>query len=161
MAGDGAFQFGSEVHATLFEQVLVLPSEGPIDGRKMSTGGMEVQTKTAKTRAAVRRDFKLTCVPARRTVPHDSKVSSSRPEAHVRAQRSEPSGSRLGGSCRARLGGHYDARKPSDLDLPGYRLHLLKGGLKGYWSISISGNWRVIFRFEDGDAYDVDLIDYH
>ena len=34
-------------------------------------------------------------------------------------------------------------------------------GLKGYWSISISGNWRVIFRFEDGDAYDVDLIDYH
>ena len=54
-----------------------------------------------------------------------------------------------------------DARKPSDLDLPGYRLHRLKGGLKGYWSISISGNWRVIFRFEDGDAYDVDLIDYH
>ena len=41
------------------------------------------------------------------------------------------------------------------------RLHLLKGGLKGCWGISISGNWRVIFRFEDGDAYDVDLIDYH
>ena len=53
-----------------------------------------------------------------------------------------------------------DACKPSDLDLPGYRLHPLKGGRKGYWSISISGNWRVIFRFEDGDAYDVDLIDY-
>ena len=45
--------------------------------------------------------------------------------------------------------------------MPGYRLHPLKGRLKGYWSISISGNWRVIFRFEDGDAYDVDLIDYH
>ena len=54
-----------------------------------------------------------------------------------------------------------DACKPSDLDLPGYRLHPLKGRLKGYWSISISGNWRVIFRFEDGDACDVDLIDYH
>ena len=54
-----------------------------------------------------------------------------------------------------------DARKPSDLDLPGYRLHLLKGDLKGYWSISISGNWRVTFRIEDGDAYDVDLTDYH
>ena len=54
-----------------------------------------------------------------------------------------------------------DACKPSDLDLPGYRLHPLKGDLKGYWSISISGNWRVIFRFEDGDADDVDLIDYH
>ena len=54
-----------------------------------------------------------------------------------------------------------DARNPSDLDLPGYRLHPLKGTLRGYWSISISGNWRLIFRFEDGDAYDVDLVDYH
>ena len=54
-----------------------------------------------------------------------------------------------------------DARKPSDLDLPGYRLHPLKGDLKGYWSISISGNWRITFRIEDSDAYDVDLTDYH
>ena len=54
-----------------------------------------------------------------------------------------------------------DARKPSDLDLPGYRIHPLKGDLKGYWSIAISGNWRMIFRFEDGNASDVDLVDYH
>ena len=54
-----------------------------------------------------------------------------------------------------------DARKPSDLELPGYRLHPLKGNLKGFWSISVSGNWRIVFRFEDGDAYDVDLVDYH
>ena len=54
-----------------------------------------------------------------------------------------------------------DAIKPSDLDLPGYRLHPLKGDLKGFWSISISANWRIIFRFEEGDAYDVDLVDYH
>ena len=54
-----------------------------------------------------------------------------------------------------------DARVPSDLDLPGYRLHPLKGDLRGFWSISISRNWRIIFRFNDGDAYDVDLIDYH
>lgn len=54
-----------------------------------------------------------------------------------------------------------DARKPSDLDLPGYRLHPLKGALKGFWSISVSGNWRIIFRFDDGDAYDIDLVDYH
>ena len=54
-----------------------------------------------------------------------------------------------------------DARKPSDLDLPGYRLHPLKGALKGFWSISVSGNRRIIFRFDDGDAYDVDLVDYH
>ncbi len=53
------------------------------------------------------------------------------------------------------------ASKPSDLDLPGYRLHPLKGNLRGYWSISVSANWRIIFRFEDGDAYDVDLVDYH
>ena len=54
-----------------------------------------------------------------------------------------------------------DARKPSDLDLPGYRLHPLKGDLKSFWSISISGNWRIVFRFDDGDVYDVDLVDYH
>ncbi len=54
-----------------------------------------------------------------------------------------------------------DARKPSDLNLPGYRLHPLKGDLKGFWSISVSGNWRIIFRFADGDAHDVNLVDYH
>ena len=53
------------------------------------------------------------------------------------------------------------AGKPSDLSLPGYRLHPLKGNLRGFWSISISGNWRLIFRFADGDAFDVDLVDYH
>ena len=54
-----------------------------------------------------------------------------------------------------------DAGRPSDLNLPGYRLHPLKGDLKGFWSISISANWRITFRFQKGDAYDVDLIDYH
>ena len=53
------------------------------------------------------------------------------------------------------------ASKPSDLDLPGYRLHPLKGDRKGFWSISISGNWRVVFRLIEGDVYDVDLVDYH
>lgn len=53
------------------------------------------------------------------------------------------------------------ARKPSDLDLPGYRLHPLRGDLKGFWSISISANWRIVFRFEDGDVSHVDLVDYH
>jgi toxin HigB-1 len=57
---------------------------------------------------------------------------------------------------------HLDtAMHPSDLDLPGYRLHALKGDLKGLWSVAISGNWRIVFLFEGGDAYDVDLIDYH
>jgi addiction module HigA family antidote len=57
---------------------------------------------------------------------------------------------------------HLDrARHPSDLDLPGYRLHPLNGDLRGMWSVTISGNWRIIFRFEDGDAFDIDLVDYH
>ena len=54
-----------------------------------------------------------------------------------------------------------EAGKPSDLKLPGYRLHPLKGNLKGFWSISITANWRIIFRFGEGDASEVDLIDYH
>jgi proteic killer suppression protein len=47
------------------------------------------------------------------------------------------------------------------LNLPGYRLHSLKGDLKGFCSVSIRANWRIIFRFEGGHAYDVELIDYH
>lgn len=48
-----------------------------------------------------------------------------------------------------------------DMNLPGYRLHELKGDLKGFWSVSISGNWRIIFRFESGKAHDIEMIDYH
>ncbi len=47
------------------------------------------------------------------------------------------------------------------MNLPGYRLHPLKGDLAGFWSVTVSGNWRVIFRFADGHASDVDLVDYH
>lgn len=53
------------------------------------------------------------------------------------------------------------AVKPQDLDKPGYNLHPLKGRLKSFWSVKLSGNWRIIFRFDNGDAVDVDLIDYH
>ena len=53
------------------------------------------------------------------------------------------------------------AAVPADLDLPGYRLHALKGKLKGLWSVTISGNWRITFRVEDGNVFDVDLADYH
>ena len=50
---------------------------------------------------------------------------------------------------------------PEAMRLPRYRLHALKGKLKGYWSVTVRANWRIIFRFEDGDVYDVELIDYH
>jgi toxin HigB-1 len=53
------------------------------------------------------------------------------------------------------------SRRPSDMDLPGFALHPLKGGLKDFWSVTVRANWRIIFRFEDGDVYDVDLLDYH
>ena len=55
-----------------------------------------------------------------------------------------------------------EAVHPQEIGLfPGWRLHPLKGELKGFWSVTVSGNWRVIFRFEKGDAFDVDLVDYH
>jgi proteic killer suppression protein len=53
------------------------------------------------------------------------------------------------------------ARKPEDLSLPGFKLHRLKGDLKEFWSVTVRANWRIIFRFEKGNAFDVDLIDYH
>lgn len=53
------------------------------------------------------------------------------------------------------------ASAAEDMNLPGYRLHRLKGKLASYWSVTVNGNWRVIFRFDDGHALDLDLIDYH
>ena len=55
-----------------------------------------------------------------------------------------------------------ESARPQEVGLfSGWRLHPLKGELKGFWSVTVSGNWRVIFRFEKGDAFDVDLVDYH
>ena len=51
--------------------------------------------------------------------------------------------------------------KADDMNLPGFRLHPLKGELKGHWAVWVSGNWRVTFRFANGDAHDVDYLDYH
>jgi len=50
---------------------------------------------------------------------------------------------------------------PQDLNLPGYRLHPLKGELKGFWSVTVRANWRIIFRFEGTDSLDIELTDYH
>jgi len=47
------------------------------------------------------------------------------------------------------------------MDAPGLVLHPLRGNLAGFWAVRVSGNWRVIFRLEDGQVFDVDLIDYH
>jgi proteic killer suppression protein len=53
------------------------------------------------------------------------------------------------------------ASEVGHMNLPGFRLHPLKGDLAGYWSVTVSGNWRIVFCFQGGDARDVDLIDYH
>ena len=55
----------------------------------------------------------------------------------------------------------HGASDLNDLNYPGSNLHPLKGKLKDFWSISVSGNWRLIFKFADGDVYDLDYVDYH
>jgi proteic killer suppression protein len=47
------------------------------------------------------------------------------------------------------------------MNLPGYRLHRLRGERDGQWAVSVSGNWRLVFGFDDADATEVDLVDYH
>jgi toxin HigB-1 len=49
----------------------------------------------------------------------------------------------------------------SDMDMPGFRLHSLKGQERGFWAVTVRANWRVIFRFAGPDAFDVDYVDYH
>jgi toxin HigB-1 len=58
----------------------------------------------------------------------------------------------------ARLDASSEAR---DMNVPGFGLHAMSGDRKGYWSVVVSRNWRIIFRFESGDASDVDFVDYH
>jgi proteic killer suppression protein len=54
-----------------------------------------------------------------------------------------------------------NARTPTDMNAPGWRLHMLRGELEGHWSIDVSGNWRLTFAFEGEDAVLVDYQDYH
>jgi len=49
----------------------------------------------------------------------------------------------------------------NDMNLPGFRLHRLKGEYAGFWAVTVRANWRVIFRFKDGHAVDVDYLDHH
>jgi proteic killer suppression protein len=53
------------------------------------------------------------------------------------------------------------ASSPAELDLPGFGMHRLTGDLAGHWSMVISRNWRIVFRFDGGNTTDVDFIDYH
>lgn len=62
---------------------------------------------------------------------------------------------------RMQLAALDTARAIEDMDVPGFRLHALKGSMAGRWSITVNGNWRVTFEFEDGNAYVLDYEDYH
>jgi proteic killer suppression protein len=53
------------------------------------------------------------------------------------------------------------ASSPDDMNAPGFKLHPLKGDLKSFWAVTVRANWRVIFRFEGGDAFEIDYLDYH
>lgn len=53
------------------------------------------------------------------------------------------------------------SREIGDMDVPGFRLHPLKGSMKGRWSVSVSGNWRITFEFREGNAHVLDYEDYH
>lgn len=53
------------------------------------------------------------------------------------------------------------AQSLDDIGTPGSRLHPLSGNLKGFYAVNVSGNWRIVFRFEDGHVHDVDYLDYH
>lgn len=49
----------------------------------------------------------------------------------------------------------------ADMTVPGFRLHTLQGDMRGMWAVTVRANWRVVFRFEDGHAFEVDYVDYH
>ena len=62
---------------------------------------------------------------------------------------------------RMQLAALDTAQTIEDMDIPGFRLHPLKGDMRGRWSIMVSGNWRMTFEFHDGNAYILDYEDYH
>lgn len=66
-----------------------------------------------------------------------------------------------GEKLRRQLSALEFAKRAQDMNAPGWRLHALKGELRGFHSVTVSGNWRVIFRFQNADAELVDYLDYH
>ena len=65
------------------------------------------------------------------------------------------------GRLRLQLAALETAQVVQDMDIPGFRLHPLKGQMRGRWAITVNGNWRLTFEFRDGHAYVLDYEDYH
>jgi len=101
------------------------------------------------------------CIPTRYTHPVIKSF------AHKGLEKFFSTGSKAGiqaqhaARLRIQLGMLDDAGAPEDMNAPGWRLHALRGDLKGHWSVTVSGNWRLTFRFEGVDAILVDYRDYH
>ncbi len=68
---------------------------------------------------------------------------------------------RHAGRLRLQLAALETAQVVQDMDIPGFRLHPLKGQMRGRWAITVNGNWRLTFEFRDGHAYVLDYEDYH
>jgi hypothetical protein len=91
-------------------------------------------------------------------VAHLDDFGRGRPCGRSAWRRGRPFSPQAGrGGCCAVI----PADGPEVMDLPGFRLHPLKGGLRGFWAVTVRANWRIVWRFDGADAVDVDLIDYH
>jgi proteic killer suppression protein len=98
-----------------------------------------------------------------RSVKHgdDRDVSPQRVAAAVRGRRLARVNPQQVGKIENILGLLDVAESIEDMNVPSFLLHLLTGDLKGFWAVTVRGNWRIVFRFADGRASDVDLVDYH
>ncbi len=105
--------------------------------------------------------FRLTCVTLRVTVEKDPFDPPQRTETSLRRRRPRDVISEHAEKLRDILARLDAAATVADMDLPGFRLHSLKGELRGFWAVTVRANWRVIFHFADRDAADVDYVDYH
>jgi toxin HigB-1 len=91
--------------------------------------------------------------------PQHRQAAQSSPGSNLRQE--PPLRAALARKLRLQLAALHSATQIEDMDLPGYRLHQLKGADKGRWSIWVNGNWRLTFAFRDGHVFDLDFEDYH
>ena len=102
-----------------------------------------------------------------RSAQHDTVPSMIKSFRHKGLRRLFESGNTSGVQAahakrlRLQMAALDTARVIEDMDVPGFRLHPLKGEMKGRWSITVNDNWRVTFEFQDGNAYVLDYEDYH
>lgn len=148
------------IWAALWARIARLP-EGPRAAQDRSAAGLTTVTATpARTIAAEEAGLDV-C----RLTPYNRRVIKSFRHRGLKALYEGRGAAKVAPGHAAKLERILTTLDrcsgPEGMNLPGYRLHRLKGPLKGYYAVSVSGNWRVTFRFEAGDAVEVDYLDYH